>query len=142
VAESTPGSCTWQLSYSVVFEPTAKNPYLSLFYEDPKKYALKLQVGSARDFRCQLIFFFWRDWCMHAFPLSHLFSHAPRSCGSTASAFSRMCLRCSTSSRLVRWPLLCSSSLFCEPSKLSLGPQIPIGFWVILRLSHARQARA
>ena len=37
-----------QLMYRVVYEPTAKNPYLALFYEDPRKYALKLQVSRVR----------------------------------------------------------------------------------------------
>lgn len=33
-----------QLNYRVFLEPTAKNPYLAKFYQDPKKYALKLQL--------------------------------------------------------------------------------------------------
>ena len=33
-----------QLDYRVFLEPTTKNPYLAKFYQDPKKYALKLQL--------------------------------------------------------------------------------------------------
>lgn len=33
-----------QLNYRVFLEPTTKNPYLAKFYQDPKKYALKLQL--------------------------------------------------------------------------------------------------
>ncbi|XP_073235525.1 deoxyguanosine kinase-like isoform X1 [Porites lutea] len=33
-----------KLKYRVFLEPTTKNPYLAKFYQDPKKYALKLQL--------------------------------------------------------------------------------------------------
>lgn len=33
-----------KLNYRVFLEPTTKNPYLAKFYQDPKKYALKLQL--------------------------------------------------------------------------------------------------
>jgi hypothetical protein len=32
------------LGYKIVLEPTASNPYMELFYSDPKKYALKVSV--------------------------------------------------------------------------------------------------
>lgn len=38
-----------QLNYKVFLEPTTKNPYLAKFYEDPKKYALKLQLWIFRQ---------------------------------------------------------------------------------------------
>lgn len=38
-----------KLLYRVVYEPTAKNPYLALFYENPRKYALKLQLWIYRQ---------------------------------------------------------------------------------------------
>ena len=41
---------TIQLDYDVMLEPTITNPFLELFYAEPKKYALKLQVGRRRWF--------------------------------------------------------------------------------------------
>jgi len=38
-----------QLNYKVFLEPTTKNPYLAKFYENPKKYALKLQLWIFRQ---------------------------------------------------------------------------------------------
>lgn len=38
-----------ELDYRVMLEPTAKNPYLSKFYKDPKNYALKLQLWIFRQ---------------------------------------------------------------------------------------------
>lgn len=38
-----------KLGYRVFLEPTATNPYLELFYAEPKKYALKLQVWIFRQ---------------------------------------------------------------------------------------------
>lgn len=38
-----------KLDYKLFLEPTTKNPYLAKFYEDPKKYALKLQLWIFRQ---------------------------------------------------------------------------------------------
>jgi len=38
-----------KLNYKLFLEPTTKNPYLAKFYEDPKKYALKLQLWIFRQ---------------------------------------------------------------------------------------------
>lgn len=38
-----------RLNYKLFLEPTTKNPYLAKFYEDPKKYALKLQLWIFRQ---------------------------------------------------------------------------------------------
>lgn len=38
-----------KLDYKLFLEPTTKNPYLAKFYEDPKRYALKLQLWIFRQ---------------------------------------------------------------------------------------------
>lgn len=38
-----------KLDYKLFLEPTTKNPYLAKFYQDPKKYALKLQLWIFRQ---------------------------------------------------------------------------------------------
>jgi len=40
-----------QLKYKAFFEPATENPYLEKFYENPKKYALQLQLWIF-DQRC------------------------------------------------------------------------------------------
>jgi len=37
------------INYKVYLEPTISNPYLSLFYQNPKKYALKMQLWLLRQ---------------------------------------------------------------------------------------------
>jgi deoxyadenosine/deoxycytidine kinase len=36
------------LNFKVFFEPVTNNPYLSLFYKEPKKYAMKMQLWLLR----------------------------------------------------------------------------------------------
>ncbi|XP_001634243.3 deoxyguanosine kinase isoform X2 [Nematostella vectensis] len=38
-----------KLNYKLFLEPTNKNPYLARFYEDPKRYALKMQIWLFRQ---------------------------------------------------------------------------------------------
>lgn len=38
-----------KLRYKVFMEPTLANPYLELFYSDPKKYGLKMQLWLLRQ---------------------------------------------------------------------------------------------
>ncbi|XP_028393121.1 deoxyguanosine kinase-like isoform X2 [Dendronephthya gigantea] len=42
-----------KMNYRIFLEPTYKNPYLAKFYEEPKKYALKMQLWLFRK-RCMM----------------------------------------------------------------------------------------
>ena len=42
-----------KLDYRIFLEPTSGNPYLAKFYEEPKKYALKMQLWLFRQ-RCMM----------------------------------------------------------------------------------------
>lgn len=42
-----------KLDYRIFLEPTSGNPYLAKFYQEPKKYALKMQLWLFRQ-RCMM----------------------------------------------------------------------------------------
>ncbi|CAB4013544.1 Deoxyguanosine kinase [Paramuricea clavata] len=42
-----------KLNYRIFLEPTSRNPYLTKFYNEPKKYALKMQLWLFRQ-RCMM----------------------------------------------------------------------------------------
>ena len=50
-----------KLNYRVFLEPTSGNPYLAKFYEEPKKYALKMQLWLFRQ-RCRMYLKAVRHW--------------------------------------------------------------------------------
>ena len=42
-----------KLNYRIFLEPATRNPYLTRFYKEPKKYALKMQLWLFRQ-RCMM----------------------------------------------------------------------------------------